>query len=225
MSLNKITSRKFLIRDLKRNISLGGNKCFEFNGNEFYRDGNSSYKILDSDGDDIGTYDIDEIDDRFLKTRIRKKKSLPSVKQTIKPKARKKKRYDIIQNEFMVFVKNEHCIVDGCGSETSEAHHIYGRQPMRHDLLCVPLCAEHHRGSNFSVHEGEVKAFRQKYTKNLMEKEAIRIAYRWIKSLSSTDIPTERVKLLTGILDFVSAYADDNYNKAIKEYFITNGTD
>lgn len=181
-NLVKVSSRKFLVRDLKRNIELDNNKCFEFNSHRFYRDGDSDYKILDENGNDIGTFNIVEITESFLKFRIRKQTQSTKNSPGIKSAPRKKKRYDIISNEFMGFVKEQKCMVDGCNSNNSEAHHIYGRQPARHDILCVPLCPEHHRGSLFSVHEGNVKDFREKYPREKMEKISLSIFKSWIES-------------------------------------------
>lgn len=215
----RMTSRKFLLRDLERNLSLGNNKCYLFNGHTFYRDGEDGYKIFDEDEKDIGYYDMSSINDYFLRTKIVKytKQEKPkgfSMKSTpIKSKPRKKKRYDIICNEFMGYVKTKPCIVEGCTNTNSEAHHVYGRQPARHDNICVPLCPYHHRGSEFSVHEGNVKKFREEYTRTSMENQALVIFSEWVSSQMNID---EMLKDLSTHLQNTTK----KHSVAIKEFII-----
>ncbi len=206
----KMTSRKFLIRDLNKNIELGTNKCFEFNGFRLYRDGETGYKILDKDGDDIGTYDISEINDYLLKTKL--SKETKKTYSGIKSKPRKVKNYDVVSNEFMGFVKEQQCIVDGCTRTNIEAHHIYGRQPARHDNLCVPLCSYHHRGSEFSVHEGNVRDFRKRYTREEMELIALVIFKKWIDDTNPGEFYEDLYEYLKN--------TKERHTKAIKEFLI-----
>lgn len=209
VNLEKINSKKFLERALKRNIDAGTNKCFEYNKFKLYRDGERGYKIFNEDMNDIGTYDVDEINEYFISSRLSKKTTSKSSR--IKNKPRKKKRFDIISNEFMMFVKQFPCMVDGCQNKNIEAHHIYGRQPARHDVLTVPLCREHHTGSSFSVHEGDVRRFRDTYTREKMEKISLDILREWNKTKMANEMSIELEKHLsktrkpftTAIKDFI----------------------
>ncbi len=216
-NLVRINSRKFLIRDLNRNIKLNTNKYFEFNGHKFYRDGENMYKILDSSDNDIGSYDINKITDFFLKVKIvRYKDNINKKSKSMVSKTRKKKRYDIISNEFMLFVKEQPCIVDGCNRKDVEAHHIYGRQPARHDILCVPLCSHHHRGSEFSVHEGNVRNFRKIYTRKSMEEISLLIFRQWLTTTPDNyDFFIELYKCLKD--------SDKKCSIAIKDFIIETG--
>lgn len=209
-----MTSRKFLLRDLERNLALGNNKCYVFNGHTFYKDGEDGYKIFDEDENDIGYYDMSSINDYFLRTKIVKYTKQEKTKGfSMKSKPRKKKRYDIISNDFMGYVKTKPCIVEGCSSENSEAHHVYGRQPARHDNICVPLCPYHHRGSEFSVHEGNVKKFRKEYTRTLMEQKALEIFSEWISDQMDPD------EMLKDLSDYLKT-AEGKHSVAIKEFII-----
>jgi len=209
-NLEKISSKKFLARALKRNIDAGTNKCFEYNGFKLYRDGVDGYKILDEDMLDIGTFKIDEINEYFISSRLSKKSK--QTQKPIKSKPRKKKRFDIISNEFMAFVKGFPCMVEGCSNKNIEAHHIYGRQPARHDILTVPLCKEHHTGSKFSVHEGNVREFREQYTRPKMEKVALEILKEWNKTSMSNEMSQEIEKHLSR--------TSKPFTAAIKEFIL-----
>jgi hypothetical protein len=207
-----MTSRKFLVRELKKNIKLGTNKCFKFNDFAIYRDGELGYKILDEDGEDFGTYHVDEITEMFIKMNMPNKKPKDN-KQKIKTKPRKKKRFDVILPEFMGFIKEQPCMVDGCDRENVEAHHVYGRQPARHDNVCVPLCSYHHRGSEFSVHEGNVKDFRKKYTRKNMQKLALSYFKEWV---SQNEKDNDFYKDLVYFLED----NEDRHSAAIKEFIL-----
>ena len=215
----KMTSRKFLLRDLERNIKLNNNKCYEFNDHTFYRDGQDGYRIFDGSENSIGYYDMADINDYFLKTKIvnytdqEKPKGFSMKSKPIKSKPRKKKRYDIILGEFMGHVKTQPCIVKGCTREGVEAHHVYGRQPARHDNICVPLCAYHHRGSEFSVHEGNVKKFRTEYTRCDMEKQALVIFTEWVSNGMNADL------MLKELVEHLQS-TDKKHSVAIKEFII-----
>jgi len=209
-NLEKISSKKFLLRSLARNIDAGTNKCFEYNGFRLYRDGVDGYKIFDENMTYIGTFSINSINEYFILSRLSKKSK--SSYGAPKNKPRKKKRFDIISNEFMVFVKGFPCMVDGCKNKNIEAHHIYGRQPARHDILTVPLCKEHHTGSNFSVHEGNVREFREKYTRQKMEKVSLEILKEWNKTSMSNEMSRE-------IEEYLSRTSKP-FTAAIKEFII-----
>lgn len=106
------------------------------------------------------------------------KKQCPMKKsKPIKVKPRKVKKYDYINIDFMVHVKNQPCIE--CGFKYSEAHHVFGRQPFRWDHICVPLCKEHHTRGRFSAHGADSKQFYEKNTKNMMYEKAIDIFRSW----------------------------------------------
>lgn len=209
----KMTSRKFLIRDMARNIELGTNKCYQFNGYSFFRDGEDAYKIFDEDDNDIGTFDIGSITENFLKMRIKSKSLRDKKPKGLVSRPRKKKRYDIITNDFMLFIKHQKCLVDGCRNEDVEAHHIYGRQPARHDILCVPLCAKHHRGSEFSVHEGNVRDFRKKYPRDVMEQVSLDYLDEWTKDNHGIDT------IFREIFHHLKN-TKERHTKAIKEFLI-----
>jgi len=213
MAETRISSRKFLVRELVRNIDLDRNNSYKFNEHIFTRDGLDSYEIAREDGFSLGTYDVNVITDHFLRAKIVKyTKKEKNKGYSMKSKPRKKKRYDVICNEFMGFVKEQPCIVDGCTRGNSEAHHIYGRQPARHDNLCVPLCPYHHRGSEFSVHEGNVRDFRNKYPRDEMEIIALSIFVEWLKNNTDDEFMTSLGDKLTA--------TSKKHSIAIKEFII-----
>ena len=205
-----MTTRKFLIRELNRNIKLNGSKSFRFNEYVFFRSDNDNYIIIDKDENEIGTYNISNITENFLKIKTPKTKK--KQYSGIKSKPRKVKKYDIILIDFMKFVKHQKCFVDGCNRKDIEAHHIYGRQPSRHDNLCIPLCSYHHRGSEFSVHEGNVREFRKKYKQKDMERSALLIFNEWIKN-------TKPDKFYSDLLLYLKN-TEKTHTEAIKEFII-----
>ncbi len=162
-----VNSRKGLLGNLSSNIDRGENEFYEFEGYSFYRDGESSYKIFNLRGDDMGIFDLSCIDKDFLRKKVGKKGEETKItkKSYIKCKGRKKKSLDLILIGFMRYLHSCRCVVVGCQNTNIEAHHIFGRQPYRFDNMCVPLCSEHHRGGAFSWHEGDVKRFRAEYSR------------------------------------------------------------
>jgi hypothetical protein len=187
--LIEVDSKRELLMYLRDNIDDGENNCYTFGEYSFYRDGETGYKVFDSDGNDMGTYDILDIDKSFIKKRIMKKKvDISRMKQSpIKKKARKKKDGDIIILEFMEWLHTKRCVVHGCQNASIEAHHVLGRQPRRYDNLCVPLCPEHHRGSEYSWHEGNVKKFRADYSREKLADMSIKLFHEWIDEGNAVD--------------------------------------
>ncbi len=162
-----IEDKKVLMRELSSNLEYDTMKYYEFGGYTFTREGETTYQVFNETGDDEGIFDITEIYDSFIKKRVMKKKiKYNKVKPTsIKKKGRKKKNIDLIIIDFMRYLHSQQCVVEGCCDMNIEAHHVFGRQPYRFDNLCVPLCPDHHRGSEFSWHEGNVRKFRKEYNK------------------------------------------------------------
>ncbi len=197
-----IEDKKELMFELSSNIDSDSNNWYEFGGYSFYRDGEYDYKVFNENGDDLGSFHIDNIEKDFIKKRVLKKiekLSDPVKKSTIKKKPRKKKEYDIILNEFMGHLHSCQCIVDGCNNTDIEAHHVMGRQPYRYDILCVPLCVYHHRGSEYSWHEGNVKRFRKEYSKDILAKKSMEILLEWLDG-----IPSLPSNIDEGMLRFVA---------------------
>jgi len=69
------------------------------------------------------------------------------------------KEYEYNNQKFLRWVKeNKPCVI--CGTYGVEIHHIK-KMPMirkRNDLMCIPLCPEHHRGK-YSPHGHESTGF------------------------------------------------------------------
>ncbi len=180
-----VSSIKELMLELNSNIDMGTNNFYEYEEYSFYRDGEMKYKVFDSEGNDVGSFDIDEIESSFIKPVLKRSKSKSSfgMKRTqIKKKPRRKKVGDMIIPEFMEWLHTKNCIVNGCNNTNIEAHHVLGRQPKRYDNLCVPLCSEHHRGSVYSWHEGNVKMFRSDYSKEKLSSIATKLFTEWINN-------------------------------------------
>jgi len=217
-----ITTRKFMVRDLKRNIEFEREEVLEFNGYIFTIEDGTAYYVTSPSGFDIGRVDLDKITEQWLQMHCTKSKPKEAkrMKQShIKSKPRKKKKFDIILKEFMIHLHSEPCIVEGCTNTNIEAHHAYGRQPMRHDILCVPLCVEHHRGDTFSVHEGNVAKFRKIYTKSVMGREAIKIATRWINDGGSHILSDSEIKMLSELIPSLE-HAFKDFDVLIKEFLL-----
>ena len=225
MGARKVTIRKYLIRDLARNIEFEKEEELEFNGYVFSFEGENTYYVSSPDSD-IGSVDLSEITEQWLKMRCnksQKKEPKPMKKSRLVSKPRKVKKYDIILKVFMVHLHTQQCIVDGCCNNNIEAHHIYGRQPMRHDILCVPLCSYHHTGSVFSVHEGEVKAFRNQYSKKIMEEKSIEILSEWVNNEGSYLLSDEEIRLFAELIPYLQKSEEYAYDKKIKEFLIEYG--
>jgi len=145
----------------------------EFDGKTFYKESEDSYRVFDETGNDLGVFNKKYIRDFMLG---KKKNSM------IKSKPRKKRHDDLIIPEFMEWLHTQRCVVFGCSNKNIEAHHVTGRQPRRYDNLCVPLCSEHHRGSSYSWHEGNVRKFRKDYPKEKLASIANDLFTRWLDS-------------------------------------------
>jgi hypothetical protein len=220
--LIEVDSKQELLMSLRDNIDNGENNCYAFCDYNFYRDGECGYKVFDSDGNDVGTYDMSDINKNFIKKRIMKKKAdIKQIKKTtIKKRGRRKKKGDIIIPEFMEWLHTKECIVLGCHSRNIEAHHVLGRQPRRYDNLCVPLCPEHHRGSEYSWHEGNVKKFRSDYSKELLSDMANKLFTEWMdeESSSSNRYDMDMLRYVSGKIADRTDKIDFAIRGAIFEY-------
>lgn len=181
--VERMSSRKSLIKALSDEIEYETYRQKSFNGCIFSPLSDGTIEI-ETPSSDIIFQNISNINEQWLKVFCNKSSRKSSA---IKKKPRKKKKFDIILNEFMEYLHTKKCVVDGCTRTNIEAHHILGRQPHRYDILCVPLCTYHHRGSEFSWHEGNVSEFRQKYTKDILSRIAMKIMLEWLDECSTID--------------------------------------
>ena len=201
--LREIVDKRELIRLLESNIENDTNESYEYEGHSFYRNGETGYAVFDSRGNSKGFFNHGEAKS-FLKTRVIKKSDgASSIKKrkTMKAKSRKTKVGDLILPEFMSFLHSKECVVDGCRAKEIEVHHIFGRQPYRYDNLCVPLCPAHHRGSDYSWHEGSVRKFRKAYTKDFLSGIANRFFREWLDSGGEYGSKTELLYCVMEAID------------------------
>ena len=181
--IHEVYDKKELMRLLVENIENDTNLEYSFEGFSFYRTGSSGYAVFDSDGNNTGFFDVSEIKNFFKRRILKRKENIKKIKSSgIKKKSRKKKDGDMIIPEFMSFLHTKSCVVNGCNESNIEVHHVLGRQPYRYDNLCVPLCPAHHRGSEYSWHEGNIRKFRKDYSKEKLSDMAIKFFQEWIDS-------------------------------------------
>ena len=208
-------SKKELLMLMEENIHNGKNDCYEYMGYSFYRDGESKYKVFDEDGNDRGSHYIDDLDEKILK-KLEPKNKQRKISR-VNNKGRKKKKGDIILPEFMSWLHGKKCIVHGCNRRDIEAHHIIGRQPYRYDNLCVPLCPEHHRGSTYSWHEGNVKEFRQDYPIETLTDISIELIEEWIDENMVSNPNIDFIKKITNSIKNRKKSIKDAIKEAILE--------
>ncbi len=214
--IEKISLRKNLIKTLKIEISFGELNQKSFNGFIFTPHSDGSIEVETPTGD-ILSQNIESMSEQWLKVFCNKS-SFSKDKVPMKKKPRKKKKHDIILNEFMGHLHTCECAVDGCPNTNIEAHHVIGRQPHRYDILCVPLCVDHHRGSEYSWHEGNVRKFRKEYSKDILAKKAMHLLLEWLN-----DYPTLPASIDENKLRFIAEKiieSESSVNQVVKDAII-----
>jgi len=101
--------------------------------------------------------------------RVLKQKQNGTYKsQAVLKQEKREKRGEIINLEYMEWIKKRPCMVPGCTDKNIDAHHSVHRSQGRDDRTCVPLC-HHHHIVEYHGKLGSVEMFEKNYGLNLID--------------------------------------------------------
>lgn len=100
-------------------------------------------------------------------------------------KTKKNRSDDVIDEEYLDYVRNLTCCVKNC-TGNAVPHHLIGRNLGRNDHLVINLCGFHHNlgGINEAIHQMGKESWQKKFKIDIQE-GAIKLYERYKKEVSS----------------------------------------